>query len=67
MLPGLVLDISFIVLASGPLAGLFLLFEWFRHEKKYPFMLAWAMGLLLLDWFQIPTALSEAHEQIVYT
>lgn len=67
MPPSPVFYASFFLLASGSLAGLFLLFEWFRHKRKYAFMLAWALGLFLLDWFQIPTALSEAHEQIVYT
>ncbi len=46
---------------------MFLLFEWFRHQRKYAFMLAWALGLFLLDWFQIPTALFGARKQIVYS
>ena len=52
---------------SGPVAGLFLLFEWLRHKRKYFFMLAWALGLFLLDWFQIPTALFGAGEHFVYS
>ena len=30
-------------------------------------MLCWSLGLFLLDWFQIPTALFGARDQIVYT
>jgi len=67
MLPTPVFYASFLILASGPAAGLFLLFEWFRHQRKFAFMLSWSLGLFLLDWFQIPTALFGARDQIVYS
>lgn len=67
MLPSPVFYGSLFVLASGPVAGFFLLFEWLRHKRKDAFILAWSLGLFLLDWFQIPIILFEARREFVYS
>ncbi len=38
----------------GILGGIFFLFDWFRHKRRHPFLLLWAIGFFLLFGFQVP-------------
>lgn len=58
--------ISLSILAIEILGGLYLLSDWLRHKRRYAFMFFGAIGLLLLDWFQIPTILALSGKHIVY-
>ena len=45
-------------LALGILASVYLLKEWFRHERRWRFLALWAAALFLMYWFQIPAILA---------
>lgn len=60
------LYITILTLVSGFLGGLFLLIEWLRHQRRHFFIFAWACALFLLNWFQIPSILSELGITITY-
>jgi hypothetical protein len=59
--------VSLAVLVVGVAGSAYLFAEWLRHGHRHAFMLFWATGLLLLDWFLIPTVLAETGEHMVLT
>lgn len=44
-------------LALGTLGGIYLLIEYYRHQRTSKFLLFWSIGLLLLFWFRVPIIL----------
>jgi hypothetical protein len=58
---------SLAVLVLGVAGSMYLFAEWLRHGRRHAFLLFWAAGLALLDWFLIPTVLAGTGEHMVLT
>jgi hypothetical protein len=54
-LPAFFILFIFILGLGGSLLSFF---SWVYHDYKYPAILLWSLGLLCLDWYQIPTLMA---------
>lgn len=57
---------ALVTFVAGIVSAIYFFTEWLRRGRHRFFILYWALGLLLLYWFQIPVIIGLAGKKIVY-